>query len=102
VEAEVGRLICYRVAWLLDRDEATVWHAALSRLYSTRMLKQAASDAMELLGSFGILDKHSKWAPLRGWVEHLYLSSRGATIAAGTTEIHKNIIATRGLGLPRG
>jgi alkylation response protein AidB-like acyl-CoA dehydrogenase len=102
VEAEIGRLICYKVAWLLDRGEATAWHAALSRLYSSQLIKRAASEAMEILGCFGILSRHSKWAPLKGWVEHLYLSSRGMTIAAGTSEIHRNIIALRGLGLPRG
>jgi alkylation response protein AidB-like acyl-CoA dehydrogenase len=102
VEVEIGRLICYKVAWLLDRGEATAWHAALSRLYSSQLIKRAASEAMEMLGCFGTLDRHSKWAPLKGWVEHLYLSSRGMTIAAGTSEIHRNIIALRGLGLPRG
>jgi alkylation response protein AidB-like acyl-CoA dehydrogenase len=102
VEVEIGRLICYKVAWLLDRGEATAWHAALSRLYSSQLIKRAASEAMEMLGCYGTLDRHSKWAPLKGWVEHLYLSSRGMTIAAGTSEIHRNIIALRGLGLPRG
>ena len=101
VEVEIGRLICYKVAWLLDRGEATAWHAALSRLYSSQLIKRAASEAVEMLGCFGALDRHSKWAPLKGWVEHLYLSSRGMTIAAGTSEIHRNIIAPRGLGLPR-
>jgi alkylation response protein AidB-like acyl-CoA dehydrogenase len=101
VEAEIGRLMCYKIAWLQDRKAATEWHAAQSRLYSTRLLKRAASEAMELLGCFGILGEHEKKSPLHGWVQHLFLATRGATVAAGTSEIQKYLIATKGLGMPR-
>lgn len=101
IEAEVGRLICYRVAWLQDKGMATSQDAAMSRLYSTKLLKRAATAAMKLLGLYGQLDQREGIAPLRGWIEHLYLACIGATIAAGTSEIQKNIIALAGLGLPR-
>ena len=101
VEAEIGRLICYRLAWLHDQGIATVHDAAMSRLYGTDLLKRAASVAIELLGLYGQLDKREGKAPLHGWFEHLYLSSIGITIAAGTSEILKNIIAGSGLELPR-
>ena len=102
VEAEIGRLMCYKIAWLQDRKSATEWHAAMSRLYSTRLLKRAAGEAMQLLGCFGILGEHEIKSPLHGWVQHLFLATRGATVAAGTSEIQKYLIATKGLGLPRG
>lgn len=101
VEAEIGRLICYRLAWLHDKGIATAHDAAMSRLYSTELLKRAASVAIELSGLYGQLDKRDSKAPLHGWFEHLYLSSIGVTIAAGTSEILKNIIAISGLKLPR-
>lgn len=100
-DAEIGRLINYRVAWLHDKGMATDWYAAMAKLYSTELFKRAASAAMQLLGLYGQLDKREAMAPLHGWIEHLYLASIGATIGAGTSEIQKNIIALRGLGLPR-
>jgi alkylation response protein AidB-like acyl-CoA dehydrogenase len=101
VEADIGRLICYRLAWLHDKEMATAYDAAMSRLYGTELLKRAASTAVELLGLYGQLDQREDKAPLDGWFEHLYLSSIGATLAAGTSEILKNIIALSRLGLSR-
>ena len=101
-EAEIGRLLNYRVAWRHDQGLATDWYASLAKLYSTELFKRAASAAMRLIGLYGQLDKKEAIAPLRGWIEHMYLVSFGATIAAGTSEIQKNTIAIRGLRLPRG
>jgi len=100
-DAEIGRLINYRVAWLHDKGMATDWYAAMAKLYSTELFKRAASAAMQLLGLYCQFDKRERMAPVHGWIEHLYLVSFGATIAAGTSEIQRNIIALRGLGLPR-
>jgi len=101
IDAEIGRLMNYRVAWQHDKGMTTDWYAAMVKLYSTELFKRAASAAMQLLGLYGQLDKRDDVAPLRGWIEHMYLVSFGATIAAGTSEILKNIIAGSGLRLPR-
>jgi alkylation response protein AidB-like acyl-CoA dehydrogenase len=101
IETEIGRLICYRLAWLNDNGIATAHDAAMSRLYGTNLLKRAASTAVEILGLYGQLDQRGDKAPLDGWFEHLYLSSIGVTLAAGSTEILKNIIALSGLELTR-
>jgi hypothetical protein len=57
---------------------------------------------MKVLGLHGQLDRESPYAKLNGRFERTYLTSVGSTIAAGTSEIQRSIIATRGLGLPRG
>jgi alkylation response protein AidB-like acyl-CoA dehydrogenase len=101
VEAEIGRLICYRLAWSHDKGTAAAYDAAGARLYGTELLKHAVSVAMELLGLYGQLDKRESKAPLHGWFEHLYLSSIGMTLAAGASEILKNVVAGIGLKLPR-
>ena len=43
-----------------------------------------------------------EYAPLKGRLERGYLQAVSSTIAAGTSEVQRSIIATRGLGLSRG
>jgi alkylation response protein AidB-like acyl-CoA dehydrogenase len=56
---------------------------------------------MEVLGLYGQLAPGSYLARLRGLVSRFYLQSLSLTIAAGTSEVQRTIIATRGLSLPR-
>ena len=56
---------------------------------------------MEILGPYGQLTESSEWSPIRALVSRGFLESISATIGAGTSEIMRNIIAQRGLGLPR-
>ncbi|MFP3974628.1 MAG: acyl-CoA dehydrogenase family protein [Dehalococcoidia bacterium] len=100
VDAEIGRLLSYRIVWLQDKGAATAADAALGRLYPTTLLKRATTAALELLGPYGQLTRNEEKAPLQGWFNHLYLAAVGATVAAGTSEIQKTIIA-RELGLAR-
>jgi 3-oxocholest-4-en-26-oyl-CoA dehydrogenase alpha subunit len=99
MEAEIGRLLCYQVAWMQDKGTSTEWHAAMSRLYGTRMWKKWSAETINLLGLYGQLDERDKRAPMKGWLENLYFSSIGATLAAGSSEIQKIVIAVRGMGL---
>ena len=76
--------------------------ASMSKLYGTELTQRVAQTGMELLGMAGQLSRGSRWAPLQGYIQRAYLGSPSATIAAGTSEIQRDIIARRGLGLPRG
>jgi len=57
--------------------------------------------AVELEGPYGQLAKGSRWAVDGGVWQHSFLRSRANSIEGGTTEIQKNIIAERLLGLPK-
>jgi alkylation response protein AidB-like acyl-CoA dehydrogenase len=100
IEFEVGRLFIYRVALVMDEGRAPNREAAMSKAYSTAFEQRLANVAMEVLGPYGQLVSASKLAPIRGLAVHSYLASKGYSLQAGTSEILKNILATRGLGLP--
>ena len=76
--------------------------ASITKAYGSEMMLRLYSLGMDILGLYGQLEPGSKWAPLQGRIENTYMRSAGSTAAAGTSEIQRNIIATRGLGLPRG
>jgi len=100
IEFEVGRLLIYRVALVMDEGRAPNREAAMSKAYSTAFEQRLAKAAMEVLGPYGQLVSNSKLAPIRGLAVHSYLASKGYSLQAGTSEILKNVLATRGLGLP--
>jgi alkylation response protein AidB-like acyl-CoA dehydrogenase len=100
IEFEVGRLLIYRVALVMEEGRAPNWESSMSKAYCTEFEKRLAGVAMEVLGPYGQLTSGSKFAPLRGMASHSYLGSKGYSLQAGTTEILKNILATRRLGLP--
>jgi len=66
-------------------------------------LEQHLVDAgMQILSLYCQLEEGSKWVPLKGRIEWYFLHSFMTTIGAGTSEVGRNVIAQRGLGLPRG
>ncbi len=101
VETEISRWLSYKVAWMQSRDMVPNAEASMSKMYGTELTQRVARTGMEILGMSGQLSQGSKWAPLQGYIQRSYLTSTSSTIAAGTSEIQRNIIAQRGLGLPR-
>ncbi len=100
VEFEMGRLLTYRVVLVMEQGRAPNVEAAMAKAYCTTFEQRLASVATEMLGLYGQLVAESKWAPILGMAPHSYLGSKGYSLQAGTTEVLKNIVATRGLGLP--
>ncbi|MFC1944401.1 acyl-CoA dehydrogenase family protein [Chloroflexota bacterium] len=100
VEGMVGRMLAYRVADMHRRGLSPIHEASMSRMYACELQQRVARVGMEVLGLYGQLEVNSKWAKLHGRIEREYLVTIGATIAAGTSEVQRNIIALRGLGLP--
>ena len=102
IEIEVSRLISYNIAWMQGAGLVPNKESSMGKVFGTELQQHVGSTGMQMLGLHSQLEPDSKYAPLRGRIEHWHLTNVSETIAAGTSEIQRNIIATRGLGLPRG
>lgn len=100
VEFEVGRWMCYRVGWLLSKGALPNYETAMAKVYCTTFEQRLASVATQVLGLYGQLMPGSKGALFEGFVARGYVYCVAYTIEAGTSEILRNVIAMRGLGLP--
>jgi alkylation response protein AidB-like acyl-CoA dehydrogenase len=101
VEIEIAKLLGYRVSWMATRGLIPNYEASVAKVFTTELQQRLANTGMQLLGLTGQLREGSKWAALEGEIAYQYLWTIGTTIYAGSNEIQRNIIATRGLGLPR-
>ncbi len=100
IEVNVGTFLAYRVATMQARGMVPNHEASASKLFGSEMGQRIASTAMHLLGTAGQLRDGSPYEISDQ--ASSYLQAVSGTIAAGTSEIQRGIIATRGLGLPRG
>ena len=102
IECEVARLMAYNVAYMQSQELIPTKEASMSKVFGSETVQRATEAALDILGMYGTLGREDKWAPLKGRVQENWMNAFAGTIAAGTSEIQRNIIAGRGLGLPRG
>ena len=99
LDIEAARLIAYEVAYLQSQGEVPSIEGSVAKILGTTLTQKIAKIATDFSGIYGQLTDSS--APFDGKYLKQQLHVTAFTIFAGTTEIQKNIIATRGLGLPR-
>jgi alkylation response protein AidB-like acyl-CoA dehydrogenase len=98
----VTGVISRRLSWMQEKKLFALNETAMAKLLSTELLYDLANVGMQVMGPYGELVAGSKYAELQGYFAHIYQESPHYKIAGGTSEIQRQIIATRGLGLPRG
>ena len=101
VETEVARMLSYRIASLQGRGLIPNYESSALKLFSTELHQRISETAIRILGLYGQLERGCDLAPLKGRLCYNFLRGAAHTIEGGTSEIQRNIIAQRGLGLPR-
>jgi alkylation response protein AidB-like acyl-CoA dehydrogenase len=101
-DVEILRLSSYRSITRYQRGQRPGPEGSIDKLFWSETAQRLFEVAMEILGPQGQLVKGSKWASDSGHWSYQFLRSRADTIAGGTSEILRNIIGERVLGLPKG
>lgn len=101
IEVEILKLVGYRSLTLLLRRGHPGNESSVEKILGSETDQRLQELAVSLLGPFGILERDPR-SPDGGKTAHAYLYSRSETIMGGTSEIQRNVIAQRILGLPRG
>ncbi len=99
-EIEVVRLLYYQLAYIMEKGGIPNYQSSMEKTFTAECAQRITNVGMDILGLYGQLKEGSKWVQLKGKMEKLYRNSIVLTIYGGTSEIQRNIIAMRGLGLP--
>jgi alkylation response protein AidB-like acyl-CoA dehydrogenase len=102
IEAHVFRLIGLRSLTSAQQGQAPGPEASLTKLYWSEMDKRIQDTAVGVQGLYGALAPGSHFAIEDGRWQYGWMWAQAETIYAGSSEIQRNIIAERVLGLPRG
>lgn len=100
-EIEVARLMVVDCVRLIEQGQVPVHEAAMSKAFTGELMERLGEVAMDVLGSPGALSEGSEGAIHQGRFEHMLRRSIMMVIGGGTAEIQRNLIAQKGLGLPR-
>jgi alkylation response protein AidB-like acyl-CoA dehydrogenase len=99
-ELEVARLLQRRVISEALKDRVPTVQSSQYKLYMNELGQRLANRALDLMGPEGTLETRCPGAPVGGRFARSYRYTVVDTIGGGTSEVQKNIIARRGLGLP--
>jgi alkylation response protein AidB-like acyl-CoA dehydrogenase len=110
VEIEVCRGLAYNCISLMDKGInlglTASYEQSYLKIFADELGRKAANVWMQILGPKGLLWRGSKYVPFRGGffeglIPFQYLFSFALPLAGGTTQMQRQTIALRGLGLPR-
>ena len=101
LETRIAIMFSYRIASMQSKGLIPNMEASIMKLYSSELAQRIARTGAHLAGLHGQLGSESPHAPLMGRIERMYRIQIGATLAGGTSEIQRTVVAQRGLGLPR-
>jgi alkylation response protein AidB-like acyl-CoA dehydrogenase len=103
IESEVQFQFAFRIVSMQNAGVVPNYEASTGKLYYSELTQRVSQTGVKTFGLYGNLwDEERPGAPMYSSFARSYLRSSPATVRGGTSEIQRNIIATRGLGLPMG
>ncbi len=103
IETEIGANFSFRIISMQNAGQMPNYEASTAKMFISESAQRLARTATKVFGPYSNLwDTDEERAPAKAMFTRRYVGTLGGTIAGGTSEIQRNIIATRGLGLPRG
>jgi alkylation response protein AidB-like acyl-CoA dehydrogenase len=99
--ASIQRALGYRVATKAAAGASDLWDAPLMKIWGSELNLETAEYALALQGPRSSLSDADPLVADAGHWQDAFLYARALTIAGGSNEIMRNLIAERGLGLPR-
>ncbi|MCB1695591.1 MAG: acyl-CoA dehydrogenase family protein [Pseudomonadales bacterium] len=100
-ELEVARLLGVKFVTAAVAGKTPTYEASAYKLYATELSRRVANVTMDIVGAGGQLALGTEEAPLKGRAESCYTYTVIDTIGGGSSEVQKNIISKRKLGLPK-
>ncbi len=100
-EVEAGRQLFMHCVAMAEQGKTPIHEAAISKTYTGELLERLGEAALDILGTGASLSEDAHGAIAGGKFEQLLRYSILVVIGGGTAEIQRNLIAQRGLGLPR-
>jgi len=100
IEVEILRLVGYRSLTRLLRTGHPGVESSIEKVLGSETDQRLQEVAMAVLGPYGVVYDATRAADSKAMARE-YMYSRSETIMGGTSEIQRNLIAQRILGLPR-
>ncbi len=101
IELDAGLRLVKRIVWLQERGQPCGLEASVNKVWATEMLRRLSQWGTEIMGLYGCLLPPSHALPGAGQVAYGHLETVRSPLSVGVNEVQRNLIAQRGLGLPR-
>jgi alkylation response protein AidB-like acyl-CoA dehydrogenase len=101
IEDEVSKMLGFKAEWAANHDDLSGIGQAAVKLFSTEATQRHTQDMLDIVGAEAVLKREASEAPLNAALEESLRGGLLGTIAGGASEICREIVAERQLGLPR-